>query len=226
MDLKPHEDETDQAESPSEFGACGNAEPTSKREPSPRPRPRPINRPTPVLPPTTTCTNFDQVEKKDTVYYKIADLDGSKDVAEEDLVQITIQGIVVHIHYDERLNLPDNGDIKKRLKDKILENNKGKLIIDYKRSWSVGRNSYNLIPADMIVILRDEDDLTGFKHTLVSFFKKRNFTVDIRPINGGESVNFESSSFHTQDNKFINLRVPMKIWNNSPYPFGFHQIFQ
>ena len=86
-----------------------------------------------------------ETSKSDKVINRIVGLKETEDVKEENLFKVTyINSNCLQITYDERLSLPDNNkDLKKRLKEKVLHNNKGKLVIDYKstqvrRHWGQG----------------------------------------------------------------------------------------
>ena len=52
----------------------------------------------------------------------------------------------------------------------------------------------------MILILKENQELGKIKATLISYFKEKNFTVDLKPINGGEFIIFESL-ISSQDGK-------------------------
>ena len=42
----------------------------------------------------------------------------------------------INIELEERLNLQENKEWKKKIKEKLLMSNKGKLIVDYKKIWN------------------------------------------------------------------------------------------
>ena len=43
-----------------------------------------------------------------------------------------------------------------------------------------------MVPTDLILVLRNEDDLDVLKKNMISYFKKKSFTVDVRTISGGK----------------------------------------
>ena len=117
----------------------------------------------------------------------------------------------LQITYDERLSLPDNKDLKKQLKEKVLHNNKGKLVIDYKSTYFTQSNSYILIPTDMILVLKENQELGKVKTAMISYFKEKDFTVELKPISGGESITFETV-ISGQDGRFCPLKIPVKMY--------------
>ena len=40
----------------------------------------------------------------------------------------------------------------------------------------------------MIMLLKEDHDLANFKSVIISYFKEKNFAVDIKPTNGGEQI--------------------------------------
>ena len=107
--------------------------------------------------------------------------------------------------------MPDNKDLKKRLKEKVLLNNKGNLVIDCKSTYSTQSNSYILIPTDMILVLKENQELGKIKTAMVRYFKEKVFTVELKPISGGESVTIETV-ISGQDGKFSPLKIPVKMY--------------
>ena len=73
----------------------------------------------------------------------------------------------MNIEWDERLNLQENKERKKKIKEKLLMANKGKFIVDYKKIWNQD-NTYNYIPTDILCILKDEDVLDKVKDKVES----------------------------------------------------------
>ena len=105
-----------------------------------------------------------QIVKSDKVIQRIVGLKETEDIKEENLLNVTyINSNCLQITYDEHLSLPDNKDLKKRLKEKVLLNNKRKLVIDCKSTYSTQSNSYILIPTDMILILKENQELEKIK---------------------------------------------------------------
>ena len=45
---------------------------------------------------------------------------------------------------------------------------------------------------------------------MISYFKKKSFTVDIRLISGGEAINFDLKHTATASGKVVSLKVPVK----------------
>ena len=37
-------------------------------------------------------------------------------------------------------------------------------------------------------VLEEDHDLSNFKSVIISYFKEKNFTIDIKPTNGGEQI--------------------------------------
>ena len=71
----------------------------------------------------------------------------------------------IYIEWDERLNLQENKERRKKIKEKLLMANKGKFLVYYKKIWDQD-NTYNYIPTDIICILKDEDILDKVKEKL------------------------------------------------------------
>ena len=69
-----------------------------------------------------------------------------------------------------------------------------------------------MVPTDLILVLRNEVDLDVLKKDMISYFKKKSFTVDIRPISGGEAINFDLKHTPTADGKVVSLKVPVKLY--------------
>ena len=86
------------------------------------------------------------------IIHRVIGLNGAEDVKEEELIQLShLRNDRININYDERLSLPWNKNLKKRLKEEVLKNNKGKLSTDYKRKYSVDFDTCTFVPADMIM---------------------------------------------------------------------------
>ena len=47
---------------------------------------------------------------------------------------------------------------------------------------------------------------------MISYFKKKIFTVDIRRKSGGEAINFDLKHTPTADGKVVSLKVPVKLY--------------
>ena len=158
----------------------------------------------------------DEVEVSGHSYinHRVIGLNGAEDVKEEKLIQLShLPNDRIDINYDKRLSLPSNKDLKKRLKEKVLKNNKGKLITDYKRKYSVDSNRCTFVPADMLMLLKEDHDLANFKSVIISYFKEKNFTVDIKPTNGGEQITIKSDI--NEDGKQSPLKIPIKLYHRN-----------
>ena len=104
--------------------------------------------------------------------------------------------------------------LKKRLKEKVFKNNEGKLVTDYKRKYSVDSNTYTFVPADVIMLLKEDHDLSNFKSVIISYFKEKKFTADIKPTNGGgKQTTFESVI--NEDGKQSPLKIPFKVYHRN-----------
>ena len=135
-------------------------------------------------------------------------------VKDEDLYQcIDCGNHMINIEWDERLNLSENKDQKKKIKDKLLTANKGKLIVDYKKIWSHG-DTYDRVPTDILMILKDEDSLEKIKYDIINKLKSLGFSLKVSPISGVESLNFESVQ-STSDNKSQFFKIPVKLYLKS-----------
>ena len=102
--------------------------------------------------------------------------------------------------------------LKKRFKEHVLNNNKGKIVIDLKKQWEADTDEFKMVPTDLILVLRNEDDLDVLKKDMISYFKKKSFAVDIRPISGGEAINFDLKHTPTADGKVVSLKVSVKLY--------------
>ena len=74
----------------------------------------------------------------------------------------------------------------------MLHNNKGKLVIDYKSAYSTQSNSYIFISTDMILVLKENQELGKTKTAMIRYVKEKDFTVELKPISRGESNTFET----------------------------------
>ena len=119
----------------------------------------------------------------------------------------------INIEWGERLNLQENKERKKKIKEKLLMANKGKFIVDYKTIWNQD-NTYNYIPADIICILKDEDILDKVKENIITKLKAAGFNLKISPVNGGESLNFESFQVGSGV-KSQTFKIPIKLYTRN-----------
>ena len=128
------------------------------------------------------------------------------DIKDEELYTV-IEDIQnqLNIEWDERLNLNQNNDRKKKIKEKILLANKGKFVVDFNKVWSQG-DTYDLVPTDIIMILKDETDLEEYKSEMINRLKHLGFNPKISSISGGENLNFESIC---QSQSF---KIPVKFY--------------
>ena len=114
---------------------------------------------------------------------------------------------MIIIQWDERMHFRENKDRRKKIKDKLLLSHRGKFMVDYKKLWGKD-NSYDLIPTDIVCILKEEDNLEKTKE-LVTKLKSVGFNLKISTINGGETLNFES------DSKNQSLKIPVKLYSRT-----------
>ena len=137
---------------------------------------------------------YDPDEKNET--FRVVGIKGVTYETRDDLIRVSyLNSLIINIEYDDRLALADNKELKKRFKEHVLNNNKGKIVIDFKKQWEADIDEFKMVPSDLILVLRNEDDLDLLK----------SFTVDIRPINGGEAINFDLKHTPTADGKVISI---------------------
>ena len=84
----------------------------------------------------------------------------------------------------------------------MLTANKGKFIVQYKKIWSHG-DTNDHVPTDILMILKDEDNLEKFKFDIINKLKSLGFSLKVSLISGGESLSFVSVQ-STLDNKYEN----------------------
>ena len=65
----------------------------------------------------------------------------------------------------------------------------------------------------MIMLLKEDHDISNFKSVIISYFKEKNFTVDIKPTNGGEQRTFESDT--NEDGKQSPLKISIKLYHRN-----------
>ena len=66
------------------------------------------------------------------------------------------------------------------------------------------------MPTDIIMILKDENNIDDYKSDLINKMKLLDFSPKISIVNGGESINFESIQ-HTE-NKSSMFKIPVKLY--------------
>ena len=69
-----------------------------------------------------------------------------------------------------------------------------------------------MVPTDLILVFRNEDDRDVLKKDMMSYFKKKSSTVDTCPISGGEGIEFDLKHTPTADGKVVSLKVPVKLY--------------
>ena len=74
---------------------------------------------------------------------------------------------------------------KKKIKEKLLQQNKGKFVVDYKKVWNQHDGSCESIPTDIIMILKNDTNLDKFKNEMIAKLKQLGFTPKISTISGG-----------------------------------------
>ena len=108
-------------------------------------------------------------------------------VNDEDLYQyIDCGNNMISIEWDERVNLSENRDRKKKIKEKLLTANKGKFILDYKKIWSHG----------ILMTLKDEDNLEKFKFDIINKLKSLGFSWMFHPLVEGNHSTLSQCSQH------------------------------
>ena len=133
------------------------------------------------------------------------------DVKDEDLYNIMDSNhTIMNIEWDERINMNQNKDRKKKIKEKLLQQYKGKFVVDYKKVWNQQDGSCESIPTDIIMILKNDTNLDKFKNEMIAKLKQLGFTLKISTISGGESINFESTV--QTENKSVAFRIPVKLY--------------
>ena len=75
-------------------------------------------------------------------------------------------------------------------------------------------NTYNYIPTDIICIVKDEDILDKVKENIITKLKAAGFNLKISPVNGGESLNFESFQAGS-DVKTRTFKIPIKLFTRN-----------
>ena len=116
----------------------------------------------------------------------------------------------MNTEWDERLNMNQNKDRKKKTEEKLLQQNKGKFVIDYKKVCNQQDGSCESIPTDIIMILKNYTNLGKFKNEVIAKLKQLGFTPKISTISGEESINFESTV--QTENKSVAFRIPVKLY--------------
>ena len=66
----------------------------------------------------------------------------------------------------------------------------------------------------MILVLKENQELGKIKTAMIRYFKEKDFTVELKPISGGESITFETV-ISGQDGKFSPLNIPIKMYFKS-----------
>ena len=71
----------------------------------------------------------------------------------------------------------------------------------------------------MILVLKENQQLGKLKTAMIRYFKEKDFTVELKPISGGESITFEAV-ISGQDGKFNALKIPVtSIFDKVPRTF-------
>ena len=63
----------------------------------------------------------------------------------------------------------------------------------------------------MTLVLKENQELGKIKTAMIRYFKEKDFTVELKPISGGESITFETV-ISGQDGKFCPLKIPVKMY--------------
>ena len=116
---------------------------------------------------------------------------------------VELDNDMINIQWDERMHFRENKDRRKKIKDKLLLSHRGKFMVDYQKLWGKD-NSYDLIPTDIVCILKEKDSLEKTKELIITKLKSVGFNLKISIINRGETLNFES------DSKNQSLKIPVK----------------
>ena len=157
-------------------------------------------------------TNMEEAFQDDKIDDHFQSTLNITDIKDEDLyTYLEESDTLINIEWDERLHLTQqNKDRKKKIKEKLLQKHKGKFIVDYKKVWNQHNSSYEHMPTDMIMILKDENNIDEYKSDLINKMKLLDFSPKISIVNGGESINFESIQ-HTE-NKSSMFKIPVKLY--------------
>ena len=102
--------------------------------------------------------------------------------AEDYIVSREHNGQIIKIHFDK--NVADQTE--RNVKAKILQNNIGKLIVDTKREYDLKTDSFQLVPCNVIRIIRGTNQLQNFKSKLINFCKQTHNVLSPWEIPGGE----------------------------------------
>ena len=157
-------------------------------------------------------TNMEEAFQDDKIDDHFQSTLNITDIKDEDLyTYLEESDTLINIEWDERLYLTQqNKDRKKKIKEKLLQKHKGKFIVDYKKVWNQHNNTYEHMPTDIIMILKDENNIDDYKSDLINKMKLLDFSPKISIVNGGESINFESIQ-HTE-NKSSMFKIPVKLY--------------
>ena len=157
-------------------------------------------------------TNMEEAFQDDKIDDHFQSTLNITDIKDEDLyTYLEESDTLINIEWDERLHLTlQNKDRKKKIREKLLQKHKGKFIVDYKKVWNQHNNSYEHMPTDIIMILKDENNIDDYKSDLTNKMKLLDFSPKISIVNGGESINFESIQ-HTE-NKSSMFKIPVKLY--------------
>ena len=79
---------------------------------------------------------------------------------------------IMNIEWDERINMNQNKDRKKKIKEKLLQQNNGMFVVDYKKVWNQQDGSCEPIPTDIIMILKNDTNLDKLKNEMIAKLKE------------------------------------------------------
>ena len=95
----------------------------------------------------------DPDEKNET--FRVVGINGVTYETRDDLIRASyLDSLIINIEYDDRLALADNKELKKRFKKHVPNNNKGKIVIDFKKQWETDTDEFKMVPTDLILVLR------------------------------------------------------------------------
>ena len=63
------------------------------------------------------------------------------------------------------------------------------------------------------MLLKEDHDLSNFKIVTISYFKQKNFTIDVKPTNDDEQITFESDT--NEDGEQSSLKIPIKLYHRN-----------
>ena len=109
--------------------------------------------------------------------------------------------------------LEKNKKVKKKLKDKFLESNRGTIIEDYKTEFNPSTNKHVEVRSDIIFCFEESIKHDHLIDEVVKLYRSMEYTCEKSTISGGESIKLQSptSSFKGD---LGSITIPLKIYKN------------